>query len=101
MHAKSQTHFILKSFINLVETQFQTQVKCLRTDNGIEFIMSDFYASKGIIHQRSCVKTQQQNAIIERKDQHLLTVARALWFQAHLPLFIYFLVIALPHTLII
>jgi intracellular sulfur oxidation DsrE/DsrF family protein len=46
MHAKSQTRFILQSFINLMETQFQTQVKCLCTYSGIEFIMTDLYASK-------------------------------------------------------
>jgi hypothetical protein len=86
MKQKSQTHSHLQSFINLVETQFPHKVKCLCTDNGPEFLMSDFFASKGILHQRSCVKSPQQNAIVKRKHQHLLNVARALRFQAYLPL---------------
>jgi hypothetical protein len=47
--------------------------------------MSNFFSSKRVIHQRICVETPQQNAVAERKHQHLLNVACALRFQAHLP----------------
>jgi transposase InsO family protein len=69
----------------LVENQFGKNVKVVRSDNGLEFKISQFYSSKGIIHQTSCVNTPQQNGVAERKHRHLLNVARALFFQATLP----------------
>lgn len=39
--------------------------------------MFSYYASRGIIHQRSCNATLQQNEVVERKHMHLVEVARA------------------------
>ena len=64
---KSQTQTVLEQFCIMVETQFSKKIKTLRSDNGIEFFMKDFFAKKGILHDLSCVETPQQNAIVERK----------------------------------
>lgn len=61
-------------------------MKILRSDNGTEFMrMKEYFRSTGIIHQTSCVGTPEQNGRVERKHRHILNVARALRFQAHLP----------------
>lgn len=44
---------ILKSFISFVQTQFQTNVKIVRTNNGMEFCDTKaqvFYSELGLIH---------------------------------------------------
>ena len=86
MHTKSETRRIITDFVAYVETQFDSKVKILRSDNEAEFLMNDFYARKGIIHQTTCVETPEQNGIAERKHQHLLNVTQALLYQAQLPL---------------
>ncbi|RVW54694.1 Retrovirus-related Pol polyprotein from transposon TNT 1-94 [Vitis vinifera] len=40
-----------------------------------------------LVHQSSCVNTPQQNGIAERKNRHLLDVARSLMFSTHVPKF--------------
>ena len=39
----------------------------------------------GIIHQSSCSDTPQQNGVVERKNMHLLEVARSLMFSTKIP----------------
>ena len=69
----------------MIHTQYSVLIKKVKIDNISEFQMDKFFSSKGIIHQRSCVETPQQNSIVERKHQHIMNVTRALLFQANLP----------------
>lgn len=71
-------------FLIMIERQFQTQVKCIRSDNATElgkvYNEEEFLKSQGILHQTSCVGTPQQNGVVERKHRHLLELARGIIF---------------------
>ncbi|KAL2902865.1 Retrovirus-related Pol polyprotein from transposon TNT 1-94 [Bienertia sinuspersici] len=88
MKSKSDAIFLIESFVQYVETQFAVTIKTIRTDNARELCegrLKSLYLSKGMVHQRSCVDTPQQNGVVERKHRHLLETGRALFFQAKLP----------------
>ncbi|XP_049350431.1 uncharacterized protein LOC125815076 [Solanum verrucosum] len=68
---------------------FGVSVKSIRTDNDTKNFNTECHRlciSLGIVHQRTCIHTPQQNGIAKRKHKHILEVARAIKFQRHIPL---------------
>lgn len=82
---KSDSRPCMLKFIQHVQTQFESNIKIIRTDNGQEFNTPSFYDLHGIIHQTYCVETPQQNAKVERIHRHLLVVTRSLLLHSKLP----------------
>lgn len=79
---------ILINFFIMVETQYKSTVSSVRTDNAKELCERDmlkFFHNKGVIHQKSCPDTPQQNGVVERKHRHLLEIARGLFFHSRVP----------------
>ncbi|RVW84805.1 Retrovirus-related Pol polyprotein from transposon RE1 [Vitis vinifera] len=77
LRAKVEVFSVFKRFLALIETQFSTSIKVLRSDSGGEYMSNefhDFLQSKGIISQHSFPSTPQQNGVVERKNRHLLDV---------------------------
>ncbi|GJX86646.1 ribonuclease H-like domain-containing protein [Tanacetum coccineum] len=80
---KDEVFDVFVSFINLIHNHFNKKIKTVRFDNGTEFVnkkMFNMFSELGIFHQTSCFHTPQQNEIAERKNKHLLNVARSLMF---------------------
>ena len=85
---KNEVLFVFKHFKALVENQFSTSLKVLRTDNGTEYTNSAFQAfcsSNGILHQTSCPYSPQQNGVSERKHRHIVETSLSLLYRSHLP----------------
>jgi len=88
LRSKSEVFFIFKKFLAYVETQFSKCIKILRSDSGGEYMsyeFNNFLLEKGIISQRSCPYTPQQNGVAERKNRHLLDVTRTLLIESSVP----------------
>nr|XP_051211169.1 uncharacterized protein LOC127328621 [Lolium perenne] len=92
MRHKDEVFTCFQSFCAYVKNQFNVQVQVIRTDNGTEYInkpFADFLSSQGILHQTSCPGTPPQNGVAERKNRHILEVARSLMFTMNVPKFLW------------
>ena len=79
---------VFQTFVALMETQFSACIKVLRSDSGGEYMSHNFqnyFQQKGILSQRFCPYTPQQNGVVERKNQHLLDVVRILLIESSVP----------------
>jgi transposase InsO family protein len=90
-HSRMVWVYILKSkdeafptFIKwkaMVEKQTERKVKCLRTDNGLEYCnkeFNEFCSKEGIVRHRTCTGTPQQNGVAERMNRTLCDRARSM-----------------------
>ena len=85
---KYEVSSIFEKFYSMIRTQYDTSIKILRTDNGTEYFnnaLNHFLSTRGLLHHSSCVDSPQQNGISERKNHHILEVARSLLFTANVP----------------
>ena len=69
MRFKSETLACLKSYADMVQTQFNAKILHIHTDNGQEFLALStqfyFFSEHDILHEHTCVETPQQNDIVE------------------------------------
>ena len=47
---KFETQIFLPQFATVVNTQFNSKIKIIRSDNGTKFYLKDFFHSNGILH---------------------------------------------------
>ena len=79
---------IFLHFKALVENQFESKIKTLRTNGGGEYMSNQFKSfclDHGIQHQVSCPYTPQQNGVAERKYKHVLKSGLSMLYQSNLP----------------
>jgi len=78
---KAKVASIFKKFAKNAQNQFYVKIKKIRSDNGKEFDntnIEECYDEVGIKHEFSSTYTPQQNGVVERKNQTLITLARSM-----------------------
>ncbi|GMF37248.1 unnamed protein product [Phytophthora fragariaefolia] len=83
MKKKSEVASKLKEFKAFYETQWGERLKCIRSDNGTEFVngtVAELCRRNGIMHQRSVSYSPQQNGVAERMNRTIMEKARSLLY---------------------
>ncbi|GJX76650.1 retrovirus-related pol polyprotein from transposon TNT 1-94 [Tanacetum coccineum] len=69
-----------------------TWVKCLRTNNGTEFVnqtLREYYDKVGISYETYVARFPQQNAVVKRRNHTLIEAAHTMLIYAKAPLFLW------------
>ncbi|GJX99670.1 retrovirus-related pol polyprotein from transposon TNT 1-94 [Tanacetum coccineum] len=64
----------------------------IRTDNGTEFVnkdLTEYYERVSIFHQKTVLRTPQQNGVVERQNRTLIEAARTLLIFSKTPMFLW------------
>ena len=88
MKNKSGVFETFKKWKAMVETETGLKVKCLRSDNGGEYIdegFSEYCAAQGIRMEKTIPRTPQQNGVAERINRTFNERARSRRLHARLP----------------
>lgn len=73
--------WVFSGFIQMIETQYETQVYSVGSHNTLELNFTELYLNKGIKSYHSSFEIPKQNSAVER-NHHLLNIVRALMFQS-------------------
>ena len=88
LKSKDEAFCKFKEWTTEIENQTGKKVKHLRTDNGLEYLSSDFNnfcKEKGIVRHRTIPGTPQQNGVAERFNRTLLERIRCMLISSGLP----------------
>lgn len=87
LKAKSEVLEVFIKFKTLIENEFNLNIKCIRSDNGKEYVNNKFQAyldQHGIRHQTTVPYCPQQNGVAERANRTIIEAARCMLQEAKL-----------------
>lgn len=77
-----------KSFHNMIVTQYNANLRILRSNNGgrtFLVLFFSFFDESSIIHQTTCLGSPEKNGVAKHKNKHFLEIARVIMFTMNVP----------------
>ncbi|GJW84213.1 retrovirus-related pol polyprotein from transposon TNT 1-94 [Tanacetum coccineum] len=81
LRSKDETSEVVIKFLKQIQVGLNKTVRNIRTDNGTEFVnkyLTDYYERVSIFHQKTIMRTPQQNGVVERRNHTLVEAARTM-----------------------
>ncbi|GJU89534.1 retrovirus-related pol polyprotein from transposon TNT 1-94 [Tanacetum coccineum] len=92
LRSKDETPKVVIKFLKQIQVGLNKTVRNIRTDNGTEFVnkdLTDYYERVGIFHQKTVLRTPQQNDVVERRNRTLVEAARTMLIFSKAPMFLW------------
>ncbi|GKB38406.1 retrovirus-related pol polyprotein from transposon TNT 1-94, partial [Tanacetum coccineum] len=92
LRSKDETPAFVTNLLKQLQVGLNKTVWFVRTDNGTEFVnkdLTDFYESVGITHEKTVLRTPQQNGVVEQRNRTLVEAARTMLIFSKAPLFLW------------
>ncbi|GJS11958.1 retrovirus-related pol polyprotein from transposon TNT 1-94 [Tanacetum coccineum] len=100
LRSKDETPEFVINFLKQIQVSLNKTIRYIRTDNGTEFVnqvMSKYYEGVGKFHQKSVLRTPQQNGVIERRNCTLVEAARTMLIFSKAPMFLWAEAVVIKH----
>ncbi|GJU49292.1 retrovirus-related pol polyprotein from transposon TNT 1-94 [Tanacetum coccineum] len=97
LRSKDQTPEFVIKFLKQIQVGLNKTVRYIRTDNDTELVNqvpTEYYESVSIFHQKSVLRTLQQNDFVERRNCTLVEAARTILISSKAPMFLWAEVVA-------
>ncbi|GJV17354.1 retrovirus-related pol polyprotein from transposon TNT 1-94 [Tanacetum coccineum] len=92
LRSKDETPEFVIKFLKQIQVGLNKTVRYIRTDNGTEFVykyLTAYYESIGIFHQKTVLRTPQQNGVVERRNHTLVEASRTMLIFSKAPMFLW------------
>ncbi|GJS55173.1 retrovirus-related pol polyprotein from transposon TNT 1-94 [Tanacetum coccineum] len=89
---RNETPEVVIKFLKQIQVGLNKTVRNIRTDNGTEFVnkdLTDYYERVGIFHQKTVLRTPQQNRVVKRQNRTLVKAARTMLIFSKAPMFLW------------